>query len=318
MSDLTVDGDLTVRGGVLFGEWNKGLYFEKGTNRIQINGGASTNPLTIGARDSEHVQFAVGDDAIYYIGKVLDAAAEIWQGQVTLALRPTYWDGSQSVDVGAGLTARADETGHADLCWENPDSEVLWVRNAGRLDVAQHVPGDGLILTTPDHQTVRARFSADGATFAEDTGVRRTAPGVLSVLGDALHLPATTLPTASADVRGQVRRVEGGPGVADEVYVCIKDATDAYVWQPLASGSGSGGGVGPAGPPGPPGPAGPEGPAGPAGPAGAAGPAGEAGPAGPPGPEGPMGPVGPAGPTGPEGPAGPSGSIVVSGTIDVT
>lgn len=44
-------------------------------------------------------------------------------------------------------------------------------------------------------------------------------------------IPAqTSLPTAQAALRGALVRIEGGTGVADGVYVCVKDATDAYDW----------------------------------------------------------------------------------------
>lgn len=41
------------------------------------------------------------------------------------------------------------------------------------------------------------------------------------------------LPTASASYRGQIRMVQGGSGVADALYVCVKNAANAYVWQAL-------------------------------------------------------------------------------------
>ena len=39
-----------------------------------------------------------------------------------------------------------------------------------------------------------------------------------------------SLPTASADFRGFMYRVEGGAGVKDILYVCEKNTADAYVW----------------------------------------------------------------------------------------
>ncbi|HEU5013944.1 MAG TPA: glycosyl hydrolase family 28-related protein [Roseiflexaceae bacterium] len=41
------------------------------------------------------------------------------------------------------------------------------------------------------------------------------------------------LPTASSVLRGQVIRVEGGAGVADKLYICEKNASDAYAWRQL-------------------------------------------------------------------------------------
>lgn len=39
-----------------------------------------------------------------------------------------------------------------------------------------------------------------------------------------------TLPVAGPDSRGQIVIVFGGPGVADHVYICVKNASDAYAW----------------------------------------------------------------------------------------
>lgn len=43
----------------------------------------------------------------------------------------------------------------------------------------------------------------------------------------------SALPTASADYRGMMIRVEGGAGVADAVYICVKNAADAYEWHQI-------------------------------------------------------------------------------------
>lgn len=42
-----------------------------------------------------------------------------------------------------------------------------------------------------------------------------------------------TLPAASATNRGKILRVEGGTGVADRIYICRKNAADAFEWAPL-------------------------------------------------------------------------------------
>lgn len=46
-------------------------------------------------------------------------------------------------------------------------------------------------------------------------------------------LSGAALPTASVDYRGQVYTVLGGAGVADVAYICIKNASDAYIWQAI-------------------------------------------------------------------------------------
>ena len=46
----------------------------------------------------------------------------------------------------------------------------------------------------------------------------------------------TSLPTASVDYRGCMVRVEGGTGVADKLYMCMKAAAGTYSWVQIASG----------------------------------------------------------------------------------
>jgi hypothetical protein len=42
--------------------------------------------------------------------------------------------------------------------------------------------------------------------------------------------PLPLLPTAAEKYRGRFAFVQGGTGVADALYVCHKDSTDAYIW----------------------------------------------------------------------------------------
>jgi hypothetical protein len=46
----------------------------------------------------------------------------------------------------------------------------------------------------------------------------------------------TSLPTASANYRGMVIRVEGAAGVADKTYQCLKTTADTYTWVQIATG----------------------------------------------------------------------------------
>jgi hypothetical protein len=40
----------------------------------------------------------------------------------------------------------------------------------------------------------------------------------------------TSLPTPVEALRGRLARIAGAAGETDKVYVCLKDAADAYVW----------------------------------------------------------------------------------------
>jgi hypothetical protein len=55
----------------------------------------------------------------------------------------------------------------------------------------------------------------------------------LEVNGGVRLNPSTVQPTCDATVRGTFWVAQGGPGVADSVQVCAKDATDSYAWRPI-------------------------------------------------------------------------------------
>jgi len=42
-----------------------------------------------------------------------------------------------------------------------------------------------------------------------------------------------SLPPAAEYYRGAIAMVKGGPGVADELYICMKDASDTYTWKKI-------------------------------------------------------------------------------------
>lgn len=44
---------------------------------------------------------------------------------------------------------------------------------------------------------------------------------------------ASAKPTCDANARGTVWATMGGAGVADKLEMCIRNASDNYVWQPL-------------------------------------------------------------------------------------
>lgn len=84
--------------------------------------------------------------------------------------------------------------------------------------------------------------NADNASIIGQS--RRTSYGLVEIfrmLGDTephlllthAKVGARALPTPSADFRGFIYRVEGGVGVADKFYICIKNASDVYEWQDI-------------------------------------------------------------------------------------
>lgn len=46
----------------------------------------------------------------------------------------------------------------------------------------------------------------------------------------------TALPAATSALRGRSFFLQGGAGVADKAYVCVKTATDTYTWVQTATG----------------------------------------------------------------------------------
>lgn len=63
--------------------------------------------------------------------------------------------------------------------------------------------------------------------------LRATVIGQHLLLGqEVLHLPDFgSLPTAAEEWRGMFAFVYGGAGVADDLYICRKNAAGAYEWR---------------------------------------------------------------------------------------
>jgi len=99
---------------------------------------------------------------------------------------------------------------------------------------------------TLDSFAVQAHFipAADamwdlGDPFGQIVGTRWRDNALMGYffLGDAVEREETgQLPTASETYRGAMIRVEGGEGVADTLYICMKRANGTYAWVQIASG----------------------------------------------------------------------------------
>lgn len=57
--------------------------------------------------------------------------------------------------------------------------------------------------------------------------------GVAGAISTYVGIAGSTLPAAGSAYRGQIRAVRGSAGVADVLYICMKDAADAYSWKPV-------------------------------------------------------------------------------------
>lgn len=68
-----------------------------------------------------------------------------------------------------------------------------------------------------------------GFTFNSTTNILKVTTAAFTIS------TAGTRPTASADYRGTIWVDQGNLGTADVVYMCMKDATDNYVWIQIAT-----------------------------------------------------------------------------------
>jgi hypothetical protein len=78
-----------------------------------------------------------------------------------------------------------------------------------------------------------------GGSSAPDTLIERGGANLLTMgSGDAFRTGAiAALPTPSVTYRGYQYRIEGGTGVADGFYVCLKKADDTYKWFNVLTGA---------------------------------------------------------------------------------
>jgi hypothetical protein len=114
-------------------------------------------------------------------------------------------------------------------------SAAAWSSDRPMLVAGAMNPGSGSVAST-DCRFERNRGSgwksvgpADDATNVWIDNTDPTAT-TASVATGATFERAGTLPTAAAAYRGKTVIVAGGAGVADAVWVCIKNAADAFEW----------------------------------------------------------------------------------------
>lgn len=94
-------------------------------------------------------------------------------------------------------------------------------RKVDVLLLGQPIPSTGFVYGTAvpvAGDRVRCVIDPRGDRYIDD------------VLGREAVAMVDALPAADASLRGRMLLVLGGAGVADVVYVCRKDATDAFVW----------------------------------------------------------------------------------------
>jgi hypothetical protein len=90
----------------------------------------------------------------------------------------------------------------------------------GNTTTATVVAGSAFNLNSVDGNRVLSG-GAWPAVGSSDSVVLAPAPAIIGL---------ASLPSAVADLRGRMVRVNGGAGVADEVYICRRNAAGAYEW----------------------------------------------------------------------------------------
>ena len=96
---------------------------------------------------------------------------------------------------------------------------------------------EGRVGADPNDDEGITKFSVDtsgNVWAAGNLGVGTTTqtPGQKLEVNGGVRLNTTTLrPTCDASIRGTLWLTQGGPGVADALYVCVKDVADAYAWE---------------------------------------------------------------------------------------
>lgn len=92
----------------------------------------------------------------------------------------------------------------------------------------QSEPSAGFIygsIVPADGDLVRVKVEPKGDRYVDDVLGRDVGGGSIPVVAE--------LPDPEEKLRAQQRFVPGAAGVADQVYVCRKNASDVYEWAPV-------------------------------------------------------------------------------------
>ena len=176
---------------------------------VSINSPSVGDPFIVNGRATTQ-QFQVGQTAIYILARLATADDDLIDTQTIVNFTPSDWADGKSRDLPSTLAFRADGNGSTFFIVDMPGNEPYRLHQEGRIEVRQW--HDAQAIEVRDNATDRLKASF-GPTF--------------------LLLGASSLPPATQAERGQVRRVEGGPGDSDQIYLCIKDVDDTYEWRQI-------------------------------------------------------------------------------------
>ena len=195
--------------------------------------------------------YASYTDASNYTRWALTAATGT-PGTITLAAE-SAGTGSANVDItltpaGTGYIKTPKNAGAAFAVTVSGQNPVGWGRNSttGGMSIfsgAAATPSDsnaeavflstGIVFAS----TFRVGWSASNVTQAADSGLKRTAAGVVGVTngstgGGALQATgASGQPTCDSTSRGAMWTVQSASGAGDIFQVCMKGTADTYAWR---------------------------------------------------------------------------------------
>jgi hypothetical protein len=153
----------------------------------------------------------------------------VWTGQAFDDLTPTtsllqFASNPEIYVYGDELWALNGGDGFIKWSWDSFYHDVTWATESIKAS-------DGYIwrVTNQPVQLWRKKIGTDHVARTLGRQQRSSAGARVNLRPRKV----AALPTASAVWRGQILRVEGGAGVTDHLYCCIKNAADAYVWTAL-------------------------------------------------------------------------------------
>ena len=153
---------------------------------------------------------------------------------------PAFTSGNISLGANAIKTTNCllDEWAANSLAIRNYDKSAYQNLKVNILELTGNIgmKTNGTAISTPtsDNSYIILEARDNGVGMTE---VVRLQSGVEPyILLTHPKIGARTLPTASANFRGFMYRVEGGAGVTDYLYCCMKSAADAYNWIQIATG----------------------------------------------------------------------------------
>jgi hypothetical protein len=209
--------------GVIPGNGGTGVSFNVGVDMQQSRnsligpkGYKGTNVQIASGVTNTYVQFTGAESS------ATDPAVVDNSGNVTNVYNDPYsdLDTRTNYSVTSRTTASANAAGPQFMDRGNNANGGMWLGNAG---MGMRATGSGGIVVT-DSITFRQVSGATTMQFVIDNSFR---PGI------TFSSHGGSLPGAGSSIRSKMSVMQGATGVADQLWLVTKDATDAYWWQQL-------------------------------------------------------------------------------------